>query len=224
MPDAGFVSALLPLMLTWVIGMMSPGPDLFLVIHRSLAGSRREGIAAAAGIASGVALWLVVAFTGLAAVMTAFPPITVILQVAGGLVLIWMGIGTLRSWLARRGQAAAEGEGNDDASGRLGVLASYRRGLLTNLANPKFVIYISAVFAPFIAAQRPVWQTIFLLVLLVVTTVGWFSVIAALVGHPKLRSAVSRWTNTLDAVAGVVFILLGLGFVVLAAVEHWPGA
>jgi len=220
MSSAGFLPALLPLMLTWVIGMMSPGPDLFLVIHRALAGSRREGVAAAAGIASGVFAWLVVAFTGLAAVMTAFPPITVILQIAGGLVLIWMGQGTLRGWLARRGRASEEED--SAADGRIGAWASYRRGLLTNLANPKFVIYVAAVFAPFIATRRPFWQTCVLLALLVVTTVGWFSVIAALVGHPKLRSAVSRWTHALDAVAGVVFMLLGLGFVVLALVEHRP--
>ena len=221
MSAAGFLPTLLPLMITWVIGMMSPGPDLFLVIHRALAGSRREGVAAAAGIASGVFAWLLVAFTGLAAVMAAVPPLTVILQVAGGLLLIWMGQGTLRGWLARRGQAAEEGD-EDGNGGRIGTWASYRRGLLTNLANPKFVIYVAAVFSPFIATQRPVWQTVVLLALLVVTTAGWFSVMAAVVGHPRLRAAVSRWTHALDAVAGVVFMLLGLGFVVLALVEHWP--
>ena len=221
MSDAGFWSALLPLMLTWVIGMMSPGPDLFLVIHRSLAGSRREGVAAAAGIATGVLLWLILAFTGLAALMTAFPALTVVLQLAGGMVLIWMGVQTLRGWLARRGAASTD---DGPSEGRIGPWAAYRRGLMTNLANPKFVIYISAVFAPFIAGQRPLWQTITLLGLLVITTVGWFSLIGALVGHPRLRSAVSRWTNTLDAVAGVVFILLGAGFVTLAIVEFAHGA
>lgn len=217
MSDAGFWTTLVPLMVAWVIGMTSPGPDLFLVIHRSLAGSRREGVAAALGIATGVTAWLVVAFTGLAALMAAFPAITIVLQAAGGLVLIWMGAKTLQGWWRRRG--AVDEEGPDDASGRIGMAASYRRGLLTNLANPKFVIYVSAVFAPFIAGRRPLWQTLVLLALLVLTTVAWFSIIALLVGHPRLRSLVSRWTHTLDAVAGVVFVLLGLGFIVLAIVE-----
>lgn len=221
MTDAGFWPALLPLMLAWVIGMTSPGPDLFLVIHRSLAGSRREGVAAACGVASGVLAWLIVAFTGLAALMAAFPAITLVLQVVGGLVLVWMGARTLQGWSRRRG--AEDQEGADDAAFRLGLAAAYRRGLFTNLANPKFVIYVSAVFAPFIADQRPLWQTLVLLALLVFTTVAWFSIIALLVGHPRMRSLVSRWTHALDAVAGVVFILLGLGFMVLAVVETVGG-
>ncbi|RKW70468.1 LysE family transporter [Galactobacter caseinivorans] len=215
--DAGFWPALLPLILAWVIGMTSPGPDLFFVIHRSLAASRREGIAAACGVASGVLVWLIVAFTGLAALMAAFPAITVVMQVVGGLVLIWMGARTLQGW--RRRRVAVPEEGTDDASGRLGLAVAYRRGLYTNLANPKFVIYVSAVFAPFIADQRPLWQTLVLLAMLVFTTVAWFSVIALVVGHPRLRGLVARWTHALDAVAGVVFILLGLGFIVLAIVE-----
>lgn len=217
MSDAAFWPALLPLMLAWVIGMTSPGPDLFLVIHRSLTGSRREGVAAACGVATGVLAWLIVAFTGLAALMAAFPAITLVLQVVGGLVLVWMGTRTLQAWWRRRGLAPEEG--SVDAPGRPGMAVAYRRGLYTNLANPKFVIYVSAVFAPFIADQRPVWETLVLLALLVFTTVAWFSVIALVVGHPKLRGLVSRWTHALDAVAGVVFILLGLGFIVMAIME-----
>lgn len=216
MSTAGFFSTLLPLMLTWCIGMASPGPDLFLVMHRSLAGSRREGVAAACGIALGVALWLVLAFTGLAALVTAFPQVTRVLQAAGGLVLIWMGFSTVRAWRARRG-AAVEGEAPEPHDAAIGPAASFKRGIATNLANPKFVIYVSAVFAPFIATQRPFWQTAFLFALLVGSTVLWFSVLALIVGHPRLRAAVGRWTNVLDAVAGVLFMALGTGFVVMAA-------
>ena len=75
---AGQVAALYGI---WVIAVISPGPDLVVVLHRSLVG-RRHGVATAVGVVSGIAIWLAAAFAGLAALVRVYPQIMTGLQVA----------------------------------------------------------------------------------------------------------------------------------------------
>lgn len=78
---AGAVGALVGV---WAIAVVSPGPDLVVVLQRALAG-RRHGLATAAGVVVGITVWLVAAFAGLAAVLRVQPGLMTVLQVAGGL-------------------------------------------------------------------------------------------------------------------------------------------
>uniref|UniRef100_UPI0018915ECA LysE family transporter n=1 Tax=Dietzia sp. SYD-A1 TaxID=2780141 RepID=UPI0018915ECA len=81
----------------WVIAVISPGPDLVVVLHRSLAG-RRHGVATAAGVVTGIAIWLAAAFAGLAALVRVYPQVMTGMQVAGGLLLASLGALGLRGW------------------------------------------------------------------------------------------------------------------------------
>lgn len=259
-----FLASLLPLLVTWAAGLMSPGPDLFVVLYRSLAGSRREGIAAALGITTSVGFYLALAFAGLGLLMRTVPWLGSALQIAGGAVLIWMGWGALRGWYAARNNPAIINAGGDwekrakeqqDAAEQhaaapqasnaapsanpahssstaqpsrtapqggpaiLGFWGSWWRGCVTNLANPKFLIYITAMFAPFIAVERPLWQVSALLVLLLACTFGWFALIAFIAGAPALRTRMERWLQHLDLFAGLVFCALGLWFMIHGIIE-----
>jgi threonine/homoserine/homoserine lactone efflux protein len=57
-----------------LLGAMSPGPDFAVVTRRAALGGRRSGMAAAAGVATGIFVWAAAAAAGLAATMTALPP------------------------------------------------------------------------------------------------------------------------------------------------------
>ncbi|KGF20476.1 LysE family translocator [Pseudoglutamicibacter albus] len=258
METTAFLASLLPLLVTWAAGLMSPGPDLFVVLYRSLAGSRREGIAAALGITTSVGFYLALAFAGLGLLMRTVPWLGSALQIAGGAVLIWMGWGALRGWYAARNNPAIINAGGDwekrakeqqDAADQasnaapsanpahssstaqpsrtapqggpaiLGFWGSWWRGCVTNLANPKFLIYITAMFAPFIAVERPLWQVSALLVLLLACTFGWFALIAFIAGAPALRTRMERWLQHLDLFAGLVFCALGLWFMIHGIIE-----
>lgn len=225
METTPFIASLLPLLVTWAAGLMSPGPDLFVVLYRSLAGSRREGVAAALGVTTSVAFYLALAFAGLGFLMRSVPWLGSTLQIVGGGVLIWMGWGALRGWYSTRHNPAIINSGEDWAEqvdtnpATLGFWGSWWRGLATNLANPKFLIYITAMFSPFIAVDRPLWQTGALMVLLVAFTFSWFALIALIAGAPALRTRMQRWLQHLDLFAGLVFCALGLWFMIHGIIE-----
>jgi threonine/homoserine/homoserine lactone efflux protein len=110
---------------------------------------------AALGINAGCALHALAAAFGLAAVLAWSATAFALVKWAGAAYLLWLGIGMLRA--AWRGAAptdaslAAAPRDVPDATGG----ADFRRGLLTNLLNPKVALFMLAFLPQFIPAQLP---------------------------------------------------------------------
>ncbi|WP_307872398.1 LysE family translocator [Dietzia sp. KRD202] len=92
---------LLGLFGVWAIAVVSPGPDVVVVLQRALAG-RRQGLATALGIVTGLTVWLAAAFAGVATLVRVYPQVMTGLQVAGGLLLATLGVLGLRGWWRSR--------------------------------------------------------------------------------------------------------------------------
>lgn len=212
-----------PLLIVWIAAIASPGPDLLQIIR---AGSRHrsDGIWTALGIMASNSLWIIASLLGLSALISTTPSILHILQLVGGAYLTWMGIGAVRSYRRERGRhksvIAVQGEKSTDGQlkvlqQRRGVGASFRTGIATNLSNPKAVLFFGAVFAQFIRPDMGLRWSIFTAVFLIVTGIIWFVGIALLVRNCAAR--IARGSVIIDALAGAIFISLGL-FIVGQAV------
>ncbi|MCT2122586.1 LysE family translocator, partial [Dietzia cinnamea] len=92
---------LLGLFGVWAIAVVSPGPDVVVVLQRALAG-RRHGVATALGIVAGLTVWLGAAFAGVATLVRVYPQVMTVLQVAGGLLLATLGVLGLHGWWRSR--------------------------------------------------------------------------------------------------------------------------
>lgn len=191
------------LMAVWAVGVASPGPDAVLVLRHSAHGSRRAGVAAALGIASGIAVWVTLAMIGLEAALASNPALVGGLQVAGGLLLGYLGVAALRS--------PGGLETSPSAAPALG--RPFMLGLATNITNPKALVFFAAVFATLIPHTATVgdWATV--AVLLVLAEAAWFTTLAIFASS----RATQKWFRTrwFAVVTGVAF--LGLGAVVLVA-------
>lgn len=127
----------------------SPGPSTVLIIRQSLH-SRRSGFLTVLGNETGVFIWGVVAAFGLTALLTASEVAYDVMRIVGAVVLVGFGVQTLRQ--ARRGKGAEEGawEGT-----RKSGWASYRGGLLLNLANPKAAVFALSFLPQFVPESAP---------------------------------------------------------------------
>ena len=108
------ISSLLTLMGIWLAALVSPGPDIVQVI-RVAPRSTRAGLLCAVGVFSGTVFWIVASLAGLSALITARPGVLSILQLLGGLFLLYMGVLSLRSGLAARRAPAREVDTDDYA-------------------------------------------------------------------------------------------------------------
>src|SRR6056297_2606771 len=75
-----------------ILGAMSPGPSLALVLKQTLTGGRRNGVITALAHGIGVGIYAFLSILGLAAIITASPTAFTVLQWGGALYLAWLGV------------------------------------------------------------------------------------------------------------------------------------
>ena len=126
---------------------VSPGADTFLVVRNTLRGGRRDGWATVAGICSGLFAHALLSALGVSALLAHSAAAFAILRFAGAAYLAWLGIQSLRRALAG---APAQPAGPERAD-RVPARRSFREGLLTNLLNPKVIVFYLALLPQFLA-------------------------------------------------------------------------
>lgn len=186
-----------------VVGMASPGPDIVLIL-RLATRSRRQALAAVAGIVTGASVWVSLTVAGMAAVLSAHPGLMAVIQVLGGAWLAWSGWGMLAAGLAARGATVPRMAPADDA----GAAARYRQGLLTNLSNPKIVLFMAAVLSQFMPVGAPAWVQLVYLASLIASAVLWFSLVAVVFSTPAMTRRLLGAGPLIDMVAGAIFLVL----------------
>ncbi len=194
------------LQFTWLVAalVISPGPTLAVVLRNALADGWHGGVATALGIGAGNTIQAVVAALGLAALLQQFPSLRQAFDVAGGLYLLWLGIGGLRRASAPAPLVLSSGP---DAAGRRG----FRQGLLTNLLHPAVTVFYVTAVPAFISPGVPMLQRFALLSAIhVVVSTGWMTTCALLVGRVAdllRRPLVSR---LLQAGSGAALVAFGI--------------
>lgn len=195
----------------WLLAITSPGPDVVLVLRESVRNGRPGALAAALGIATGVVVWITLAMTGAHLLLEADPNVLGVLQLVGGGYLLFLGYGALRSAYDARGAADPElaAEPARAAEHRSAITASFRRGALTNLSNPKALVFFGTVFSVLVPESTTSAERVFLSILLISVACLWFGSLAWLSSSARVGAYLARNGATFDAVAGVAFVILG---------------
>lgn len=201
--------ALLSILVAWLLAIASPGPDLVQILR--LGAVRRNGVACALGIMSGNTLWIVASMVGLSALIDAVPWVLTALFLVGGAFLAWMGQAALRGGLAERRSAGTTVSTTPTTTAeRVSTLGAWRLGLMTNLANPKALVFFGAVFAGFVPPDTG-WATrLIILAVMLVTGIAWFVAVAVMVSVPALSRRLQAAGPWIDVIAGMVFLVLGV--------------
>lgn len=128
----------------------TPGVDLLLTVSRTLQRGARAGVAAALGVNAGCVLHALGAAFGLAALLALSPAAFAGITWAGATYLLWLGLGLLRqAWQGPPLANVLSAGGVSRAS--QGWWVDFRAGLLTNMLNPKVLLFFLAFLPQFIA-------------------------------------------------------------------------
>ena len=133
-----------------VVLVLVPGPDFAVVTKNTLASGRWRGAWSAGGVASSNAVQGAAAATGLGAVIVRVEPLFEAIKWAGVAYLAFLGVQAVRS--AIRGEYAPLGDVADRrASGA--ALGGWRQGFLSNITNPKVLVFYLAVLPQFLSGD-----------------------------------------------------------------------
>ncbi|MGR7165538.1 threonine export protein RhtC [Klebsiella aerogenes] len=195
--------------LVHIIALMSPGPDFFFVSQTAVSRSRKEAMMGVLGITGGVMVWAGVALLGLHLIIEKMAWLHTLIMVGGGLYLCWMGYQMLRGALKKTDVSVAEPQVELARSGR-----SFLKGLLTNLANPKAIIYFGSVFSLFVGDNIGAGARWGIFLLIVLETLAWFTIVASLFALPKMRRGYQRMAKWIDGIAGTLFAGFGIHLII----------
>jgi homoserine/homoserine lactone efflux protein len=143
---------------------VSPGSGAVLSMSHGLSYGVRRTTATIVGLQLGLAVILLVAGLGVGAVLTASATAFTVIKVVGACYLLWLG---WRQWRAPVAPAASAEGGEAAREPDLTAPQRVLRGFLTNVTNPKGIVFMAAVLPQFIQPTRPLWLQ--LLVLLATT-------------------------------------------------------
>jgi len=199
------VSLFLTIAVVHLVALLSPGPDFFFVSQTAVSRTRRQAMFGVVGITLGVVVWSALALAGLQLLLQRLAWLERLIAIAGGLYLAWMGVKMLRGALkapAAQGEPAQVLQQSD--------WATLRAGLLTNLSNPKVVIYFGSVFSAFLGDRVDAATRWGLWTLVIVETLLWFTLVAGVFALPAMRRGYLKLSRWIDGLAGAVFIAFGL--------------
>ena len=127
---------------------LSPGPGLFYVAARTLAGGRGEGLASTFGTGLGGLVHVAAGAAGVSALVMASADAFALLKIVGALYLIWLGIKTVRE---ARFEMTPSVE-------RMGAGRAFREGIVVEALNPKTAAFFLAFLPQFVdPAAGPAW-------------------------------------------------------------------
>ena len=185
----------------------TPGQDTALTIRNTLLGGRRSGVATAAGVSSGQAVWTLATSAGLAVILVASGPLFLAVRLAGAAYLIYLGV---RSLVKAATRSASEDDGARRQGGRLAPRTAFWQGMLSNLSNAKMVAFFISLLPQF-AGPHPGFVMLALLGLnFCLLTLVWLIGYAFAIERMKALLLSGRVQRAMDALLGAVLVGLGL--------------
>lgn len=207
MDPGSFLAALL---LVHLGAVATPGPNTLLVTSIAAAGARRAAMGAAAGTGAGALVWVTATLGGASALFAAFPRLATGLRWLGGAYLVYLGAQALLS--ARQSRSAERAAAIFAANG---AAASFRRGLITNLSNPKSLAYYLSLLVASAAPEAPRWLRLAGGAGMVAVSLAWYLGLAWTFSRAPVQRLYRRIRPVIAGGAGVLMIGFGLALLIV---------
>lgn len=187
-----------------ILAVMSPGPDFIMAVRNSLAYSRKTGIWTAVGIGLGIMVHIAYCLAGIAIIISKSILFFNLIKLLGAGYLIYIGIKSILS----KSSHIEIGEHHKRAD--ISPWKAIRIGFLTNVLNPKATIFFLSLFTLVISPDTPGAVLGILSVIMVSTTMAWFSLVAVMLTHQKIRGVYERFQGVFSKTFGALLVGLGI--------------
>jgi threonine/homoserine/homoserine lactone efflux protein len=184
-----------------IVVVVTPGPDMLLVMRNTLVGGRAAGTATVAGVITGILLWGGLAAVGVAAILAASAVAFTLLKLAGAAYLVYLGVMAFRSARDLDGPLSPPPGSVRRAAGQ---------GLLSAALNPKLGVFFVTLLPQFTQPAAGIGDSLRLALVFALVGVVWLVVFTQLVAWSGEILAGARMRRRMAQASGVVLIGLGL--------------
>ncbi len=185
-----------------ILVMISPGPDMVIVMRNTLIGGRSAGLLSSLGVLAGNAVHIAYCVLGIGWLISQSIVAFSILKYAGAVYLIFLGISSLRS----SGSPIDTTATDQPRTSRRWLV----QGFVSNVLNPKGTLFYLGVFTVVIAPETS-WAAMLVLILCMklVSATFWLAFVFTL-DRPLVRRFFEHSQKTVNRIFGALLIGLGL--------------
>ena len=184
---------LIPISVSLILGVISPGPSFVLVSKTAMSSSRPVGIALCLGMALGAMIFALLASVGLYLILETVPWLYTLLKIFGSL---YLGFLAFKLW-----RSASEPMPSRSNVSSNKLFRSFILGLITQLSNPKTAIIFAGVFAAFIPQNLPPFSYVLLCTLAFIIDLAWYSLVTVALSTRKAQSIYTRYKTQICKVS-----------------------
>lgn len=192
----------LSLVAVCVMGAISPGPSLAVILRLSISQTALHGVLASVAHGLGVGFWVFVTLQGLAVLIEQHQQIFSGLTIFGGLYLAWLGTKALRH--------AGKGQVDEVESVKSSYWEAICDGLMISLMNPKIALFFLALFSQLIDAEMTTIMKFQFWTTVVVIDGGWYVLVALLLASGPVLPWLRKNMVWVDRIMGSLLLVIGL--------------
>lgn len=182
--------------------LISPGPDMAIVLKNTLAGGRRGGLLTSVGVLTGNLVHISYCVIGIGWLIARSIVAFSVLRYAGAAYLVYLGVSALLANDARVRQADSIPTGP--------ARGWFVQGFVNNVLNPKGTLFYLGVFTIVITPATSTPTTIMLIMTMMSICAAFWWFFVATLDRPAVRRFFSRSQRTVNRLFGVLLVSLGL--------------
>ncbi|MCX8670496.1 LysE family transporter [Gilliamella sp. B2865] len=187
------------------LGMISPGPDFFLVLKNSLSYNRKIALMTCLGVISAIAIHMSYCVAGIAVLITATPWLYNALRYAGAAYLLWIGVKAL---LAKSSGTAYVSKQTQELD--VTAKSAFMQGLLCNLLNPKATLFFLAIFTQLLNASSTIVDKLVVAFIIWLEAAIWWPMVVFVFQTQIVQRRYFKLQVIIDKLLGVILIVLGV--------------
>ena len=182
--------------------MVSPGPDMVLVLRSTLVRGRRAGLQTSMGILSGNLVHITYCVLGSGLLISQSILAFSALKYAGAAYLIYLGIMSFRS--------GAKTLDTNDIENRRPNRTWFVQGFVNNLLNPKGTLFYLGVFTMVITPETSTSGMLLLVFIMMLVSASFWLFFVYALDRPTIRESIERSQQTVNRIFGGLLLLLGM--------------
>jgi len=184
-----------------ILGALSPGPSLALVIKNTLAGGTSQGYATSISHGLGVTLYAAITATGIGIIIVQSPIIFTIVQYSGAAFLLYLGVKALLSKESNINLSHNVDSKTENVNG-------WRDGFLIAFLNPKLAIFFLALFSQFVSAEASGQQKIIMTATVGIIDTLWYCLVTFALSRGNVIEKLKAKSHIVDKVTGTFLVFL----------------
>jgi len=187
--------------LVCIIGAMSPGPSLALVIRNNINFNRIAGIMTSIGHGLGIAVYATMAVFSLGLILQTNQNLFLTIQVLGLIFLCFLGV----MFIFQK-----QSDSNIDENKNQKQINSFFQGFLIAIINPKILIWFTAIYSQFISIEVNITFNVILIATASIIDAIWYIIISIIITGYGVKNFLINKKQLIQKITGFILLIISL--------------